>query len=86
VRGGGFLSFSGRSAVCGLRFGELAGLTRADVNLELAVIMVRADLDELDGGGLQPGEVKSYTSRHTVSILAALIDEVRCHLDLRGRG
>ena len=66
---------------CGLRFGELAGLTRADVDLELAVVVVRADLDELDGGRLQPGEVKSAASRRTVSIPAALLEEVRHHLD-----
>ena len=66
---------------CGLRFGELAGLTHADVDLELAVVMVRADLDELDRGRLQPGEVKSVASRRTVSIPAALVDEVRHHLN-----
>jgi integrase len=54
---------------CGLRFGELA------------VVVVRADLDELDGGRLQPGEVKSAASRRTVSIPMALLDEVRHHLD-----
>lgn len=43
---------------CGLRFGELGGLTRVDVDLELAVVVVGADLDELHGGRLQPGEVK----------------------------
>lgn len=66
---------------CGLRFGELAGLTRADIDLELAVVVVRADLDELDGGHLQPGEVKSSASRRTVSIPAALVNEVGHHLD-----
>jgi integrase len=66
---------------CGLRFGELAGLTRPDVDLEQAVVVVRADLDELDGGRLQPGEVKSAASRRTVSIPMALLDEVRHHLD-----
>jgi integrase len=66
---------------CGLRFGELAGLTRANVDLELAVVVVRADLDELDGGRLQPGEVKSAASRRTVSIPTAMLDEVRHHLD-----
>lgn len=65
---------------CGLRFGELAGLTRANVDLELGVV-VHADLDELDGGRLQPGEVKSAASRRTVSIPAALFDEIRHHLD-----
>jgi integrase len=66
---------------CGLRFGELAGLTRSDVDFKLAVVVVRADLDELDGGRLQPGEVKSAASRRTVSIPAALLDEVHHHLD-----
>jgi integrase len=66
---------------CGLRFGELAGLTRADIDLDLTLISVRADLDELDSGQLQPGDVKSAASRRTVSIPAALLGEVRHHLE-----
>lgn len=56
---------------CGLRFGELAGLTREDIDLDLAIVVVRKDLDELDGGHLQPGDVKSAASRRIVSIPAA---------------
>jgi integrase len=42
---------------------------------------VRADLDELDGGQLQPGDVKSEASRRVVSIPEALMDDIRRHLD-----
>ena len=66
---------------CGLRFGELAGLTREDIDLDRAVVVVGKDLDELDGGHLQPGDVKSAASRRIVSIPEALLDEVRHHLD-----
>ena len=66
---------------CGLRFGELAGLTREDIDIERAVVVVRKDLDELDGGHLQPGEVKSAASNRIVSIPDALIEEIRHHLD-----
>jgi integrase len=66
---------------CGLRFGELAGLTREDIDLDRAIVVVRKDLDELDGGHLQLGDVKSSASRRIVSIPAALIEEVRHHLD-----
>lgn len=66
---------------CGLRFGELAGLTREDIDLDRAILVVRKDLDELDGGHLQVGEVKSAASRRIVSIPEALIEEVRHHLD-----
>jgi integrase len=66
---------------CGLRFGELAGLTREDIDLDRAVVVVRKDLDELDGGHLQPGEVKSAASNRIVSVPDALIEEIRQHLE-----
>jgi integrase len=66
---------------CGLRFGELAGLTREDIDLERAIVVVRKDLDELDGGHLQLGEVKSAASNRIVSIPDALIEEIRHHLE-----
>ena len=66
---------------CGLRFGELAGLTREDIDLGRAIVVVRKDLDELDGGHLQPGDVKSVASRRIVPIPEALLDEIRHHLD-----
>jgi integrase len=66
---------------CGLRFGELAGLTRGDIDLGRAIVVVSKDLDELDGGRLQPGDVKSSASRRIVSIPEVLLEEVHHHLD-----
>jgi integrase len=66
---------------CGLRFGELAGLTREDIDLDRAILAVRKDLDELDGGHLQPGDVKSAASRRIVSIPEALLEEIRHHIE-----
>jgi integrase len=74
---------------CGLRFGELAGLTRADVDLEIAVVMVRADLDELDGDGSSqgrsshpPAAVRCRSRRHS-STRSAIISTPMPSLGLR---
>jgi len=52
---------------CGLRFGELAALTRDRLDLKHATVTITEDLDEL-GGRLQRGEVKSAASRRSVAI------------------
>lgn len=65
---------------CGLRFGELAGLTRDRLDLDNAFVAVTVDLDELDSGVLQPGEVKSRAGRRTVSIPSAIMPDLQDHL------
>jgi integrase len=65
---------------CGLRFGELAGLRRDKLDLLHATVTVVEDLDELDGGVLQRGEVKSAASRRTVVIPAAILADLEIHL------
>jgi integrase len=65
---------------CGLRFGELAGLRRDKLDLLHATVTVIEDLDELDGGHLQRGDVKSEASRRIVSIPAAIIPDLEQHL------
>ncbi len=66
---------------CGLRFGELAGLHRARLDLLHKTVEVVEDLDELDGGRLQPGRPKSEASRRVVSIPAAILADLQAHLD-----
>lgn len=65
---------------CGLRFGEIAGLRRNRLDLLHARVAVVEDLDELDDGKLQRGEVKSEASRRVVSIPAAIVPELQEHL------
>ena len=65
---------------CGLRFGELAGLRKDKLDLLNATVTVVEDLDELDGGVLQRGEVKSAASRRTVVIPAAILADLEMHL------
>ncbi len=65
---------------CGLRFGEIAGLRRDRLNLLHATVAVVEDLDELDGGKLQRGEVKSEASRRVVSIPAVILPDLEMQL------
>ena len=65
---------------CGLRFGELAGLTVERVDLLHKTVTVAVDLDELDGGHLQVGRAKSDASRRTVSIPDVIVPELERHL------
>jgi len=65
---------------CGLRFGELAGLTLERVDLLHRTSTVAVDLDELDGGKLQVGRVKSEASRRVVAIPDVIVPELERHL------
>lgn len=62
---------------CGLRFGELAGLTLERVDLLHRTITVAVDLD---GGKLQVGRVKSEASRRVVAIPDVIVPELERHL------
>jgi integrase len=64
----------------GLRFGELAGLTRDRLDLLHGTVSVVEDLDELDGGQLAAGRVKSDASRRTVAVPPHLLDDLTEHL------
>jgi integrase len=64
---------------CGLRFGELAALTRDHLDLDNATVTVVEDLDELSGR-LQRGEVKSPASRRSVAIPAVILPDLERHL------
>jgi integrase len=64
---------------CGLRFGELAALTRDRLDIKHATVTITEDLDEL-GGRLQRGEVKSAASRRSVAIPAVILPDLEHHL------
>lgn len=68
------------ATLCGLRFGELAGLHRDRLDLLHKTVEVVEDLDELDGGKLQPGRPKSEASRRVVSIPAVIVPDLEAHL------
>jgi integrase len=64
-----------------LRFGELAALTRADVNLLKGTVSVTKNLQRLDDGTLVTLPPKSAAGRRTVAIPAPLKDVLADHLE-----
>jgi integrase len=68
------------AAFAGLRFGELAGLTRDCIDLDAGSITVRRALVQRDDGSLQLGPPKSEAGRRTFAIPAALLPELAAHL------
>jgi integrase len=67
------------AAWCGLRFGELAELRRADVDLRARVVHVRRGVIRADGGR-QVKDPKSEAGKRDVSIPPHLIPAVHDHL------
>ena len=68
------------AAWCGLRFGELAGLTRADLDLKAATVTVRRAVVRLPGEFIA-GDPKSAAGKRMVAIPPHLLDELDWHLD-----
>lgn len=68
------------AAFTSLRWGELVGLRRADLDFDERVIRVRRKLMQRDSGELADGDPKSKAGRRTVSMPAFLVDELRTHL------
>ncbi|MBO0822246.1 MAG: site-specific integrase [Actinobacteria bacterium] len=64
-----------------LRWGELVGLRRENIDLDACVVRVRETTAELDSGGLVPDTPKSRAGRRTVSFPPELVPELGCHLD-----
>ena len=67
-----------------LRWGELAGLRRENIDLEDCEIRVVETVAELDKGGLLPETPKSRAGRRTVAFPAELVPELRWHLERFG--
>ena len=65
---------------CSLRFGELAGLRREDVDLDAAIVRVGRSVAEVKGR-LVVKAPKSAAGRGSVAVPACLVPELRAHLD-----
>jgi integrase len=64
-----------------MRWGELAGLRRENIDLDACEIRITETLAQLDRGGLQPGTPKSGAGKRTVAFPAEIAPEIRWHLD-----
>lgn len=64
-----------------LRWGELAGLRRENVDLEVCEVRVAETVAELDRGALRPETPKSRAGLRTVAFPADLVPELRWHLE-----
>ena len=69
------------STFADLRWGELAGLRRENVDLSACEVRVVETLADLDKGGLVPETPKSRAGRRTVAFPAELVPELRWHLE-----
>ncbi|WP_060178032.1 tyrosine-type recombinase/integrase [Streptomyces sp. IMTB 1903] len=65
----------------GLRWGELIGLHRRDVDLECRTVRVRRSVAELSNGQREIKAPKSAAGKRTVSIPGVIVPEIRYHLD-----
>ena len=65
----------------GMRWGELVGLRRENVDLATKEIRIVETTAELDKGGLLPETPKSRAGRRTVAFPEELVPELRWHLE-----
>ncbi|GGV12527.1 tyrosine-type recombinase/integrase [Streptomyces griseoflavus] len=65
----------------GLRWGELIGLHRRDVDLDHGAVRVRRAVAELNNGQREIKAPKSAAGKRTVSIPSAILPEIREHLN-----
>ena len=64
-----------------LRWGELAGLRRENIDLDACEVRIVETVAEMDKGGLLPETPKSQAGRRTVAFPAELVPEIRWHLE-----
>lgn len=64
-----------------LRFGELAGLRRGQLDLDTCEVRVNASTAEMDDGRLIDGDPKSHAGKRTVSFPADIVPELAHHLE-----
>ena len=73
-----------------LRFGELAGLRRNQVDLDACEVRVNASTSEMDDGRLIDGSTKSRAGVRTVAfpseIVPELVDHLECFADPKPNG
>jgi len=65
---------------CGLRYGELAELRRADIDVKNAVVRVRRGVVTINGGGTRVKGPKSEAGKRDVDIPPHLMPAVKDHL------
>jgi integrase len=66
---------------CGLRWGELAGLQRADIDCDRRTVRVARQLCEVAGRPPFLAPPKSDAGKRTVSIPSLIVADIRSHLD-----
>jgi integrase len=64
----------------GMRFGELAGLLRSDIDLVAQTVRVSKQLQELRGGVLVVGPPKTEAGNRTISLPPHVVPEIESHL------
>src|SRR5262249_8267230 len=69
----------GVALACGLRMGEILGLSWQDLDLEHARMAVSQALQRQKGRGLVLGETKTDRSRRTIGLPAPLVTALRAH-------
>ncbi|WP_433889338.1 tyrosine-type recombinase/integrase [Streptomyces sp. CA-111067] len=70
------------AAFCGLRWGELVGLHRQDIDLDGGLIRVRRAVSELNDGRRVVKAPKSEAGKRTVAVPASLVPVLGTHLEL----
>ncbi|WP_323179070.1 tyrosine-type recombinase/integrase [Streptomyces sp. NBC_00320] len=70
----------------GLRWGELIGLHRRDIDLEQGTLRVRRAVAELENGQREIKAPKSAAGKRTVSIPGVIVPEIRQHLETYAEG
>jgi integrase len=63
-----------------LRWGELGGLRRCDIDLATRTVRVTRQLNEVSGGGFEFGPPKSRAGKRSVPIPAVIVPIIRWHL------
>ena len=68
-------------SVGGLRFGELAALTRGDIDLRTGTVSVNETVTTLQSGERFPGPPKSEAGRRSVAIPSTILPAISAHLE-----
>lgn len=68
-------------ALCCLRIGELAAVRRTALDLEAPTVTVLATAGHINGFGWTVGSPKSAAGRRIVTIPAAILPDLRTHLN-----
>jgi integrase len=69
------------AAFTGLRWGELIGLRRSDVDIQAGTVSVTRRLAQLSSGKLVSGPTKSEAGVRTVAIPALILPDLKSHMD-----